>query len=46
MIYDSWVLTGFASCNVLLVAMTVIAYIYQSIRDRGPQDDDSSGCKT
>lgn len=29
MIYDSWVLTGFLACNVLLVGMTVAAYAYQ-----------------
>ena len=29
MIYDSWVLTGFLVCNLLLVGMTVAAYLYQ-----------------
>lgn len=39
MIYDSWVLTGFVYCNVLLVVMTVVTYIYKWNRDRNAPDD-------
>jgi len=34
MIYGSWILTWFVICNVLLVVMTVIGYVYQAMRDR------------
>jgi hypothetical protein len=41
MIYDSWVLTGYFYCNILLIAMTAIAYVYQSIQDKKSQQDNS-----
>lgn len=34
MIYDSWVLTWFVICNILLIVMTGIGYAYQAMQDR------------
>jgi NADH:ubiquinone oxidoreductase subunit 3 (subunit A) len=39
MIYDSWVLTGFFVCNILLVVMTAVAYVYQWSKENKSQDD-------
>ncbi len=39
MIYGSWVLTGFVACNILLVVMTAVAYVYQWNKERKSQDD-------
>ena len=38
MLYDSWVLTGFLAFNILLVAMTAVAYVYQSNKERKSQN--------
>ena len=39
MFYDSWVLTGFLACNILLVVMTALAYVYQWNKERKSQND-------
>lgn len=39
MFYDSWVLTGFIACNVLLVVMTAVAYVSQWSKEKKSREE-------